>query len=135
MIHRDDRTEITKSDSGREPEANHRRAIVWIVVAFDLLIVGLVGGTIVHAWRGDWAWVLPLVCFVAYMLAFRHGMLLWNPQVDRTWRQYVWIEPIDGRGDGPTVNGPEESSGSPENLRIVRPETSHPPRHELRVVQ
>lgn len=71
---------------------NGLRAIVWILVAAGSLILGLIGGTVVFAWKREWAWVFPAAAFAAYLLAFRHGMFLWNPAVDRTWRRSLRLD-------------------------------------------
>ncbi len=135
MIHSDDESPVAMDDP-EAPAANPRKAIVWILVAFGFLIAGLVGGTILYAWREDLAWTVPLACFVGYVLAFRRGMRLWDPETDRTWRQYLGLDGRTAGEKGGTFRGPnDDPSRSPKNLLIVRPETPRPPRHELRVVR
>jgi hypothetical protein len=112
-----------KDNLQEKPVTNRRRAIVWILVAVGSLAVGLIGGTVVFAWKREWTWVFPAAAFAAYLLAFRRGMLLWNTVVDRTWQRYLWLEPE-------MVGQDEEFSRVAEDpertLKIVRPET---PRH------
>jgi hypothetical protein len=123
---------ITRGDSGGGHAAGSRRGIAWILVAFGFLVVGLVGGTVAFAWKREWAWVFPVVSFLCYVLAFRRGMLLWNPNIDRTWRRYLWLERemIAEDEETPPIGGEDRE----KTLKIVRPETP-PPRHELRVVR
>jgi hypothetical protein len=92
MTYSGDESRLSKGDFQEKSVTNRRMAIVWILVAVGSLIVGLVGGTVVFAWKRDWAWVLPAAALAAYLLAFRRGMLLWNPAVDRSWRRYLWLE-------------------------------------------
>ena len=131
MAHIGNEPQLTK-DNREKPVTNRRRAIVWVLVAFGFLIAGLAGGTILLAWKREWAWVFPVASFIGYLLAFRRGLLLWNPKLDRTWRRYLWLE-------GEMVTGDEEASPAPgedqgETLGIVRPETP-PTRHELRLIR
>ena len=50
-------------------------------------------------------WPFPTVGFVGYILAFRRGMLQWNPNIDRTWRQYLWLGRTTASEDSPPANG------------------------------
>jgi MFS family permease len=112
---------------------NRRRGIVWIFVSFGALVIGLVGGTILFAWKSPWAGVFPLAAFAGYVLAFRRGLQLWSPDLDRSWRNYVCFE----RG---SVED-EEAASSPagedpeKTLRIVPGDTLRPPRPELKVIR
>jgi hypothetical protein len=124
---------IARGDSGSGRAAGSRRGAAWILVAFGLLAVGLVGGTILFAWKSRWGWIFPAASFVGYVLAFRRGLLLWNPAIDRTWRRYLWLEGDITGEDAEILSSLEEN---PErSLSIVPPETPRPPRHELRVVR
>ena len=70
--------------TGRPADARH--AAAWLLAAFGFLAAGLAGGAALAAWRPDIGWTAPLAGFAAYLLAFRRGMILWNPKLDRTWR-------------------------------------------------
>lgn len=135
MVHRDDESEITQGQPKGAGAGKPRRGIIWILAAFGVLIAGLAGGTILFAWRSAWAGVVPLAAFLGYILAFRRGLLLWNPNIDRTWRVYLWLDRNTASQEGPATNGADDSSGGANNLRIVRPGSPHPARHELRVVR
>jgi hypothetical protein len=137
MSHREQEIEFTKNDSANVSAAKLQRPVVWIVVAFGFLAAGLAGGTLLYAWKPDLAWTVPVVCFAGYILAFRRGLLLWNPEIDRTWRQYMWIKPA---GAGPIdrrmpVGFREGSFDSPKDAGLVGPEVPPLPQRQLRVLR
>jgi len=109
----------TNGQAGRR-----RRHIVWIAVAFGCLFTGLIGGAVLYAWRPELTWVAPTAGFVAYVLAFRRGMLFWNPHLDATWRHGAGSKPIEK----PSSEDPEKT------LKLVRPQPTSD-RSELRVVR
>ena len=111
----------SRSEKGSFHEASvtdRQRAVIWILVAFVFLIVGLAGGTAAFAWRREWAWLIPVAGFGGYLLAFSRGMLLWNPAVDRAWRRHLIL-------DGGFIAEGEQ----------VSPKTPRPARCELRLVR
>lgn len=116
-----------------EPEqvGTPRRALPWILTAFGSLAAGLVGGAILLGWEPEWVWTLPVTGFIGYVLAFRRGMLLWNPSIDGTWRLYFRIE--RDADDQPPSRGAEASSA--EQLPTARRESERPPRPELKVIR
>ncbi len=133
MTYRGDEFRGHTGDFPETPVTNRRKAIVWVLVALGSLIVGLIGGTVGFAGKREWAWVFPAATFAAYLLAFRRGLLLWNPTLDRTWRRYLWL-------DGEAIGEEEEiSCVAGENAAKTRMvpglETSRPPRHELKIVR
>src|ERR1700752_3821043 len=87
-----DKAQTAGGDRGSSSWRKARRDTAWFLLAFVFLAAGLVGGTILYGWRPDWAWPFPVAGFVGYVLAFRRGLLLWNPNIDRTWRQYLWLD-------------------------------------------
>src|ERR1700719_2596468 len=113
---RKDKAQTAGADRGSSFRPKDGRETLWFLVAFGFLAAGLLGGTILYAWRPNWAWPLPVAGFVGYVLAFRRGLLLWNPNIDGTWRQYLWV---DGPQGEPNSNAAEEPSGSAKDLRIV----------------
>jgi hypothetical protein len=123
------------SDAAREPAMSSRRGLVWMTAAFAFLIAGLLGGTILFAWKQQWAWVAPLAAFGGYILAFRHGLRLWNPNVDRTWRRYLWLEHGMAGEDGRPPGQAEDRFRGAPNPRIACPDEPRPPRHEMRVIR
>jgi MFS family permease len=134
MVHTNNESDITRAN--HEPGvANPRRAVYWILTAFGFLVAGLAGGTVLFAWRPDWVWPFPVAGFIGYVLAFRRGMLLWNPNVDRTWRQYLWLDSDSASREEPAADGTDDSPRGANNLCIVRPGPVHPSQHELRVVR
>jgi MFS family permease len=135
MLHTDAESGATCANHEPAGTANRRRGVFWILVAFGLLAAGLVGGTLMFLWRPDWVWPFPVAGFVGYVLAFRSGMLLWNPNIDRTWRRYFWLDRDTAFEDSQPVNGRSDSSEGAANLRLIRPEPPHPSQHELRVVR
>jgi hypothetical protein len=112
--------------------AKDRRDILWFLVAFGFLAVGLVGGTIMFAWRPAWVWPFPVAGFIGYVFAFRRGMLLWNPNIDMTWREYLWLERETVSEDGRPADGRDDPSRVAENFRVLRPAPSRP---DLRAVR
>ena len=116
---------IARTDGGSTPRAGDGSSLLWFLVAFGFLAAGLVGGTIVFAWRPDWMWPFPTVGFVGYIFAFRRGMLLWDPEIDRTWRQYLWLgsDTVSEYGRA-AADGAEDPSGAARRprpkLRAVR---------------
>jgi hypothetical protein len=134
MLHTDDVSDITGANHEPGGSGNRRRGVSWVLVSVGFLVVGLVGGTIMLARMPDWVWPFPPAGFIGYILAFRRGMLLWNPNIDRTWRQYLWLDHAAFE-DGRPANGRDGPSGGEGDLRVVRPEPPRPPRHELRVVR
>lgn len=132
MADRNPVTRTARSEATGARRDRSRAGAAWTAVAFGFLVVGLVAGTIVFAWKREWAWLIPVASFVGYLLAFRRGMILWNPAVDRTWRQYLWLEREMPADDDPISRGAEDPD---KTLEIVRPEAPRPQRHELRVVR
>ena len=117
----------SKRESATASRGKNGAALAWILASFGFLVVGVAGGTALYAWRADLGWTVPLACFAAYLLAFRRGILLWNPEIDRTRRDYLWVRPPadlrkDGRDPDATVRlprpGTEQQSAPP--LRVVR---------------
>jgi hypothetical protein len=136
MFYRDDESDITRAKEEPGGAGNRRRGVSWILASFGFLVVGLAGGTIMLAWMPDWVWPFPLTGFIGYILAFRRGMLLWNPNIDRSWRRYLWLDRDTAAEEGRPENGRgNDPSGEAGDLQVVRPEPSRPPRHELRVVR
>ena len=91
MIHRDNGSRSHGRFTNRQaPRIPARRS--WIIASFGFLVAGLVGGTIMFVWEPDWVWPVPAAGFVGYLLAFRRGMLLWSPNIDMTWREYLWLD-------------------------------------------
>ena len=90
MINANQEPRTARADRISSSPAKDRRDILWFLVAFGFLAAGLAGGTIMFAWRPEWMWPFPAAGFIGYVLAFRHGLLLWNPNIDRTWREYFW---------------------------------------------
>jgi len=124
---------MIQNDEG--PSQRKARSLGWILASFAFLVAGLVGGTILLEWKPEWVWLFPVAGFIGYVLAFWRGMLLWNPNIDRTWRQYFWLGCNTASKDSQPANGRVDPSEAAKNLRLVRPEPPHPPRHELRVVR
>jgi MFS family permease len=108
---------------------------LWFLVGFGFLAAGLVGGTIMFAWRPAWVWPFPVAGFVGYVLAFRRGLLLWNPNIDRTWREYVCLDRSVASQEVPAANEEEESSGRRENLRVARLGQHEPSSRPLRAIR
>jgi len=135
MAHTNDESDITCAIHEPGAVANPRRGVPWILGAFGSLVAGLVGGTIMFAWRLDWVWPFPLAGFIGYVFAFRRGMLLWNPSIDRTWREYLWLDSDTASEDGQPANGTEDPSAQAKSLRVVRPDPPRTARHELRAVR
>ena len=75
------------------------------------------------AWKPGWVWPFPVAGFVGYILAFRHGMLLWNSNIDRIWRH---DSRFGGRDGLPPVAG---------NIRVLHPAPPHGPRPDRRAVR
>jgi hypothetical protein len=94
----------------REEIGKSRKPLGWFLASFGLLLAGLAGGAILHALRWDFAWTVPIVCFVGYLLAFRRGMLMWNPRIDRTWRARLRVKSPVARGDAGPVSGASEAT-------------------------
>ncbi len=88
-------------------------------------------------WNPDWVWLVPAAGFIGYLLAFRRGMLLWNPNIDMTWREYLWLErdSESASEDGRPADGRDDPSRAAENFRVLRPEPPRPSRPELRAVR
>ena len=135
MIHMENGSGITRAIHEPAGAANPRRGLSWIIASFGFLVAGLVGGTIVFVWEPDWAWLLPAAGFAGYILAFRRGMLLWSPNIDMTWRQYLWLERDTVSEDGLPADGSDDPSGVPKNSRVVRHELPGRSRPELRAVR
>lgn len=135
MAHTNDESDITRAVHERAAAANPRRGGSWILAAFLSLVAGLVGGTIMLAGRPDWAWPVPAAGFIGYVFAFRRGMLLWNPNSDRTWREYLWLDRDHASEAGQPANGGDDPSGQAKSLRVARPDPTRAPRHELRTVR
>ena len=117
----------SKRESATAPRGQNGRVLAWILASFGFLVVGLAGGTALYAWRADLGWTVPLACFAAYLLAFRRGMVLWNPEIDRTWRDSLRVRPpAQSRKD----------AWNPEaTLRLPRPDEEQPTGPPLRVVR
>jgi MFS family permease len=117
----------------RAHRENRRRGIAWIFVSFGALVIGLVGGTILFAWKSPWAGVFPLAAFAGYVLAFRRGLQLWSPDLDQSWRNYVWLE----RGSEEDEEASSSSAAEvPVKTRRIGPaDTASPPRRELKVIR
>ncbi len=130
MADKDPVTRTARSEARGARGSRSRTAAAWIVVAFGFLALGLVGGTVVFAWRREWGWLIPVASFVGYLFAFRRGMIQWNPAVDRTWRQYLWLE-SEMTAEDAVPRGVEDPE---RTLQIVRPETPRAP-HEMRLVR
>jgi hypothetical protein len=65
--------------------SKHAGAAAWIVIAFGLLVAGLMAGAIVGIRVGSW--IIPFGGFVGYVLAFRQGLLAWSRGgIDGIWR-------------------------------------------------
>jgi MFS family permease len=126
---------MIRTNDARGQQRKCATGIAWIVAAFGFLVAGLVGGTVVFAWRPDWVWPFPVAGFIGYVLAFRRGMLLWNPNIDRTWRQYFWLDRDTASQDGQPGSGRNDPSGGAKELQLVRPEPPHPARQALRIVR
>lgn len=118
MTHDGNESRSEKDSFHAESVTDRQRAVVWIVVAFVFLIVGLAGGAVIFAWGNEWAWLIPVAGFGGYLLAFRRGILIWNPAVDRTWRRYLFL-------DREFIAEVEE----------VSPKTQRPARCQLRLVR
>jgi hypothetical protein len=108
-------------------QLNGGRPLAWILAAFGLLLAGVAGGTALYAWRSDIGWTVPIAGFAAYLFAFRRGMILWNPEIDRTWRQYLWVKP----GVNPRKDAPDPDA----TIRLLPPDPQQPPRSALKVVR
>lgn len=133
MTYGSDGSSIRRGDRSNLSGAKSRGAIVWILVAFAFLILGLAGGAVLSAFRKESAWLIPAAGFVGYLLAFRRGMLLRNPAVDRSWRRYVGLEPEVLIED---ERNAYVSGEYPENtLKILRPGAPRTQRHEMRLVR
>lgn len=129
---RDEKARVTRIESGSPAATRRDEGLSWMLGAFGLLVVGLAGGTIFYTWSKDFAWPFPAACFIGYILAFRRGMMLWNPEIDRTWRHYLWIKPVDGGVESRRgIDRGQEPFGSREDVRIV----SNSPRPAMRVVR
>jgi hypothetical protein len=134
MAHTNDASDITRTIHERAAVAN-RSGVSWILAAFGSLVAGLAGGTIMFARRPDWVWPFPLAGFLGYVFAFRRGLLLWNPGVDRTWREYLWLDRDTASEDGQPANRNADPSGQAKSLRAVRPDPPRTPQHDLRAVR
>ena len=135
MIHTEEGPGVGRAIPGPAGFASPRRGVSWILAAIGLLVAGLVGGTLMFAWRPDWMWPFPLAGFIGYVLAFRRGMIRWNPNIDRTWRRYFWLDRDTDSEENQPANGRLDPSEGAKSFRIVRPEPHRPDRPELRVVR
>jgi hypothetical protein len=135
MIHRDNGSEIARAIHEPAGAANPRLGLSWILASFGFLVAGLVGGTIMFVWKPDWVFPFPAVGFIGYLLAFRRGMLLWSPNIDMTWWQYLWLERDTASEDGRPAYGTDDPSGVAEGFRVLRPEPPRPSPRELRAVR
>ena len=82
----------------RQGRTGHRRgrARTWILIAFALLLAGLVGGGASHS--DQWKWILPAGGFVAYVFAFRHALRLTRfggRDIDDLWRSLLIRNQLD----------------------------------------
>lgn len=129
MNHTNQGSVIPRALHERAGLVNPRMGLFRILAALGFLGAGLVGGTITLAWRPDWAWPFPVAGFIGYVLVFRRGMLLWNPNIDRTWRQSFWLDRDTAPENGQPANGMDDPFFGATNLRAVRLiEASHPSR-------
>ena len=72
--------------SESSPRRSARKGIFFLIVAFGVFPSGLLFDRLFP--RASAAhWVLPLVCFAAYVLLARKAVLAWRPDVDRLWRR------------------------------------------------
>jgi hypothetical protein len=126
MNHRD-RIGRVGSEPASEPRPNAGRALAWILAAFGFLLAGVADGSVLYAQGSVAGWTVPVAGFVAYLLAFRRGMILWNPRIDRTWRQYLWLEP--GESARKDARDPDAT------IRLLRPDAPQPPRSVRRAVR
>ncbi len=133
MTHTGDESRLGKDGLYEKSATNRRRAVVCILAAFAFLIVGLAGGAALFAFKKEWAWVLPMASFGGYLLAFRRGMLLWNPAVGTTWRRCLWLEreAITGNEDNSHASGEDPE----KTLNILRSGAPRSPRPGLRLVR
>ena len=72
---------------GESGSGGATRSVAWFLAAFGFLFAGVILGTVLFAARPDFRWVAPVAGFVAYLLAFRRGMLLRNSRIDQVWRR------------------------------------------------
>jgi hypothetical protein len=78
--------ERVEGEPGTARQTDARHGSTWLLAAFGFLAAGMAGGAALSAWKPDIGWTAPLAGFAAYLVAFRRGMILWNPKLDRTWR-------------------------------------------------
>jgi len=107
---------MTRTPQTSTRSSRYVSASAWILVAVGLLIAGVLGGMIVAG--RSWAWVFPLAGFSGYVLAFRRGLLVWNPEgLDSIWRDAV--EPRTRKSDNqPRIPG--RSRIARREVRILR---------------
>jgi hypothetical protein len=105
--------EGVEGEAATAPRPHARHAVAWLLAAFGFLAAGVAGGAALSTWTTSIGWTVPLAGFAAYLMAFRRGMILWNPEIDRTWRQYLRVKP------GASVR---EDTADPEaTIRLLRP--------------
>ena len=122
-----EKVEGRERESEKAPRPNGGAPILWILAAFGLLFAGLAGGTALGASRSDIGWTVPLAGFAGYLLAFRRGMILWNPKIDGSWRRSFRATPPAG--------DPKNSWDPEATIRLLHRDTPPPSQSVLKVIR
>ena len=115
-------------ESAKSPGSNGGAApFRWILAAFGLLFAGLAGGIALKASSSDIGWTLPLAGFGGYLLAFRRGMILWNPKIDGSWRR--------SSSSGPSAALRKNAWDPEATIRLLQRDAPRPSESVLKVVR